>query len=131
VAVGASVALVVAAFLPWVRSGTVDRDLYAAIRSARRLGLADSAFRRAALSAYAFVPLAVAAAWLLAALGRARPAAVVAMASGAVAVAAGVVAVRAPIVTGPGPVASIVAGAVAVAGGSWLAYEGGRRTNGG
>lgn len=116
----ASLAVLAAAFLPWVRSGRVDRNAFAVARTARNLGVVDTTPERALLLAYVLMPALVACVWLSAAAARRRLVAVLAVSVGAIAIAAGAVVAAGPVRTGPGVAASIVAGSFALAGAAWL-----------
>jgi hypothetical protein len=130
VTVAACLAVLAVAFLPWVRSGRVDRHAFAVARTARNLGVVDTGAERALLLTYVLMPMLVAGAWLAAALARRRLLAVLAAVIGVVAIAAGIVVLSSPVRTGPGAWASIVAGSVALAGAAWLVLVE-RHTHGG
>ena len=122
----AGLALVVAgAFLPWVWSGSSSRSSFALVRSADRLGIVDDGFGLVILRGWYLVPLLAAIAVVLVTIGRPRAAAVAGLLLAAVvATVATIVLVAAPS-TGPGPVASLVGAAVAVAA-SVVVLRGGR-----
>jgi hypothetical protein len=121
-AVAVAVAVVGSYFLPWARSGQVDRSAWALARTVDLLGLADHVWLRALLVAFWFSPLLVGVAWTAAALGGRRVAGVAVAAVGGIAVAAAVVVVRAGgVEPAPGAWIGIVLGTSALAGGAVLA----------
>lgn len=62
--------LILATFLPWVRSGTVLRNSYETARSAERLGLLDGFAGQVAFRLWFAVPLLAAGSLLLFVVGR-------------------------------------------------------------
>jgi len=85
------------AFLPWIVSGDTTRNSFTTVQVARRLGVVDSDLASALLAAWYFVPVAVATAGLLAAVGRPRMTASIAVGVAAVTTGFAVVVLRAPI----------------------------------
>ena len=116
----AGVAVLVAALLPWLRTGEARRSAFALARSAQALGLFEGGSRRLLLSMWFLMPMLVAATWTAGALRRPVAVAVLGGFVGAMSVAAGWV-VQAKVPGQIGPVAGIVAGALAMASAAWLA----------
>jgi hypothetical protein len=116
----ACVAALVAAFLPWLRTGDARRSAYALARSADALGVIDSPLRRALLVSWYLLPLVVAAAWTAGALGRPAMTAVFGGLAGSMSAAAGSIVI---VWTEPevGSIAAIAAGGAALACALWLA----------
>ena len=85
--------------------------------------LKASAPLRILLVAYYLMPAVVAVTWLAVVGGRAVVVAIGALVRGGIALAAAIVVLVAPVRAGVGPWASIVAGSVALAGGSWLGWD--------
>ncbi len=112
--------LVVAAFLPWVASGGVERTSFETVRSAQRLGLAESSWQGVMLDGWYLLPLLGALALLALALHRVVLATAIALVAGLVALGAGLVVVLAPVSSRSGPVVAIVMGALTVGGAAWL-----------
>lgn len=79
VVIAAALGIVVTAggtFLPWLRSGAVNRDSYEVVALALRLGIADGALARGALACWSAVPIICAVGCVLFALRFDRAAAV-------------------------------------------------------
>src|SRR5688572_8569225 len=108
-AVVGTLGVVVAAALPWIRSGASGRSAFGLARTAHNLGLAESPGARAALATIVVMPMLAAAVCALTALQRTAWVAALAAVSGVIAVASGVLVWRAPVPTGPGPAASVAA----------------------
>lgn len=125
--VAACIAVVVAALLPWMKTGEVRRSAFALARSADALGFIDSPLRRTLVVSWYLLPFLAAVAWTAAALRRPLVVAALAMLLGSMSVAAGSMFmwVARP---GLGPVAAVVAGAAALASAAWLAWTRGDRT---
>jgi hypothetical protein len=118
--VAACVAALVAAFLPWLRTGDARRSAFALARSADTLGFVDSPLRRVLVVSWYLLPLLVAAVWTAAALGRAGLVTVFGGLVGSMSAAAGSIVIRwaEPEL---GPIAAIVTGGIAVMCALWLA----------
>jgi hypothetical protein len=116
----ACVAALGAALLPWLRTGDVRRSAFALARSADALGFIDSPLRRALAVSWYLLPFLTAAVWTAAALRKAMLVAGLGAVVGSMSMAAGsmFMALTRP---GPGPVASVVAGAAALTSAGWLA----------
>ena len=125
--VGASVIVLVSAFLPWHRSGLARRDSFELARLADELGVAASAPARAVLWAWFAVPALVAATWLAATVRRVGLIAVLGGTVAAVAVVAATVVLAAPGPPEPGPLVALGAGAVAAGGALRTCWPGRRR----
>jgi hypothetical protein len=117
VAVGAALAVALASFLPWSRSGEVTRSSYGLLRAAERLELLPDAYDELAAVWYS-VPALVGAAWLAAALGRANLAGTLAALVGVLSLVATIVAIRSPLDLEPAALVAGTAGGVAVAAGT-------------
>jgi hypothetical protein len=113
ITVAASVAVLVAAFLPWLRSGHRARSSFELIGAARGLGLVQGWELRTLTAMWYFIPLLVAVTWTAGALRRDRLVVVAGALVGTCAVAAGTLAVSF-IGAEIGPIVSIGAGTVAV-----------------
>jgi hypothetical protein len=75
-------AVLIVAFLPWVRSGERDRNSFELLRSADRLDLLDGVVQRAAQIGWLLLPVAVGIVVVALALGHGRIAAAGALAAG-------------------------------------------------
>ena len=112
--VAASLAVLVAALLPWLRTGRASRSAFGLARSAEILGLFDGAPRRICLALWYLMPFCVAAAWTAGAARRPVLAAVFGAFVGLSSLIAGIL-VLVWARPEPGPLAAIGAGAAAVA----------------
>ena len=116
----ATVAILGATALPWLRTGGARRSAFAIARGADALGLVDTAGRRALLVSWYLLPFLTAATFTARAVG--RPGAVAGLGAlvGAMSIAAGslVIAWARPEI---GPVAAVAFGAAALSGAGWLA----------
>jgi hypothetical protein len=121
VALGAAAGVVAAAFLPWTVSGSVARDSFATVRSARLIGLGGPDWVTAALGAWYFVPALVLGAVLAAVLGRDRGAGAAAAGAGLAALVGALVVLRSPVAAGIGVIVAVPVAAVAVVAGGVLA----------
>lgn len=122
VTVGGSIAVFVAALLPWLRTGRASRSAFGLARAADALGLIEGWPLRLLVTSWYLLPLLVAATWTAGALRRQVLVATLGAVVGLLSITAGtvvVVLVRAEV----GPVASVGAGGVALAGAIWLARE--------
>lgn len=120
VTVGATLAVLGAALLPWLRSGEARRSAFGLVRTAEALGVFEGWPRRVLLACWYLLPFFVATTWTAGALRRPLLVATLGATVGSMSVVAGlvvVVSVRAEV----GPVASVVAGTVALAGAIRLA----------
>jgi hypothetical protein len=122
VTVVACVAALGAALLPWLKTGEARRSAFALARSADALGFIDSPFRRALVVSWYLLPFLTAAAWTAAALRKPMAVAGLGGVVGSMSVAAGsmFMALTRP---GLGPVASVIAGVVALTSAGWLAWS--------
>lgn len=118
--VAATVSVLVATLLPWLRSGSAVRNAYALTRSAAIIGVFDGWSRRACLALVYALPLLVAATWTAGAVGRRGTTALLGGVVGAVSIAAGIM-VTAQTTPEIGPISAIAAGTVAVGAAAWLA----------
>lgn len=126
-AVGGSIGVAAAGFLPWGASGRAERSSYALVGVVDRLGVlrgADAVLIRV----WYLAPVAAAAAWLAAALGRRRLAAGIAAGLALTGVAFAEAVRRSPLLGRPGPYATMGAAAVALAGVALTLIERGRPT---
>ena len=121
--VAGSLAALVGAFLPWLRTGEARRSAFGLARSADALGFIDTPLRRTLVILWYLVPLATAAVWTAAALK--QPGFVVAtgMLVGSLSVAAAWVYLSLARPGEPGPVVALTAGLVTVASSGWLAWS--------
>jgi hypothetical protein len=115
----ACLAGLVAAMLPWLRTGEARRSAFALARSVDALGFADTPLRRAMVISCYSLPLVTAATWMAAALRRVAVVAALGALLGAVSVGAGWVMVAA-VRPEAGPIAAIVAGSAMLASAAWL-----------
>ena len=118
--VASALACLVAALLPWLRTGQATRSAFGLARSASVLGLFDGAPRRICLALWYLLPFMVAATWTAAAVGRPLLAAGLGGIVGLISLAAGIlviVLVRAE----SGSVLAVAAGAAAVSASAFLA----------
>lgn len=116
----ATVAVLAATMLPWLRTGDARRSAFALARGADALGLVDSTGRRALLVSWYLLPFLTAATWTARALGRPVAVAGLGVLLGAMSMAAGSLVIawtRAEI----GPIAAVVSGAAALTAAVWLA----------
>ncbi|GAB2970565.1 hypothetical protein LWP59_15035 [Amycolatopsis acidiphila] len=123
VAASGLVILVLGTFLPWFRSGSIERHSYQAADSAGRLAFFDNAFVRAALHIWVAVPLVSTVCLGLLALGFARAGATI---TALLAISVGTVALLATVRSGDeggllgispaGPVTTLAGAGVALAG---------------
>lgn len=118
--VAATVSVLVATLLPWLRSGSAVRNAYALVRSAAIIGVFDGWTRRICLVVWYALPLLVAATWTAGALRRRKTTALLGGLVGLVSVAAGAI-VTTQTTPELGPLVAIVTGVVAVIGAVWLA----------
>ena len=120
--VASSLAVLVAALLPWLRTGQASRSAFGLARSAAILGLFDGTPRRVCLALWYLMPFLVAATWTAGAARKPLLAAGLACLVGATSLVAGilVIALARP---APGPVAAIATGAMAIGSAAALARE--------
>jgi hypothetical protein len=112
ITVAACVGVLVASFLPWLRTGHRARSSFELIGAARSIGVIEGWQYRALTAMWYFIPLLVAVTWTAAALRRERLVVASGGLVGVCAVAAGGLAVS--FIGGEiGPIVSIGAGAVA------------------
>ena len=121
--VAATVSVLAATMLPWLRSGSVVRNAYALARSAAILGVIDGWPRRLCLALLYALPLLVAATWTAGALRRRATTALLGGIVGATSIAAGAI-VTERVTADLGPILAIATGAVAVSCAVWLAMSG-------
>jgi hypothetical protein len=112
--VAGAAGVLAAAFLPWVRSGSVDRNGFRLARTAERLDLVRGLPFRALVVAYYLLPVGAAATWLTAVLGRRTATAVAGSAVAIVGLAAAAVVLASRLRPAPGVYASLGAGLVAL-----------------
>jgi hypothetical protein len=110
-----TVGVLVAAFLPWARSGLVHRNAFRLARAADRLDLVEGLWARALLVGYVLMPVVVALTWTAAVLRRRMVAAACAAAAGVVGVAGAIVVLASRLRSEAGPRVSLVAGLLALA----------------
>ncbi len=108
--------VVTGSFLGWVISGTVTRDSYATIRSARNLGVVGGTFWEVLLSVWFAVPLLAAGVVVGLAFARRRPMIASAAITGSTAVAVSGAVLAAPVDHGAGPAVTLTGGALAILG---------------
>ncbi|MGH2784517.1 MAG: hypothetical protein ACRDJ1_04610 [Actinomycetota bacterium] len=118
--VGSALACLVAALLPWLRTGQATRSAFGLARSASVLGLFDGAPRRVCLALWYLLPFMVAATWTAAAAGRTKLAAAVGGIVGITSLAAGIL-VIVVVQPQPGPILAVGAGLAAMGSGVVLA----------
>jgi hypothetical protein len=118
--VACSVVCVLAALLPWLRTGNATRSAFGLARSAEVLGLFDGAPRRFCLALWYLMPFLVAATWTAGAARRPLLAAILGGAVGLTSAIAGilVIVLARP---APGPVAAVFTGSAAIASAAVLA----------
>jgi hypothetical protein len=112
--------VVVAAFLPWLASGRVERNSFDTVRSAERLGVAEARWQELLLDAWYLLPLLGALALAAMVLHRPALAAWLALAAGAIAAVVGIMVVGAPVSSRSGPIVAIGMGVLTVGGALWL-----------
>jgi hypothetical protein len=106
----------VATFLPWVRSGEVERNSYEVARSAERLDLVDGFLQRALVVSWYLVPLACALVLLALARDAQRVAASVGLAVALLVSMVATLLAASTLDTAAGPIAALVAAVASVAG---------------
>lgn len=109
----AASSVLLASFLPWGRSGAVDRSSYDLVAAAVDLEVLEGGAAQAARAWY-LLPAVLGAAWLATALGRPVLSTVLAAAIGASGLALAVVTVRSPLVEQPATTFTAIAGAIAI-----------------
>jgi hypothetical protein len=114
--VAAVVAIAVAAFLPWARSGRVARSAFGLARAADEVGVVRGPLARALFVGLAFLPAAAAAAWVAAFLGRQAVVATLGAVAGSLTIVGAVAVWRAPVVTGFGVPVAVAAGVAGIVG---------------
>jgi hypothetical protein len=127
-ALAAAAGVLGAAFLPWTVSGSVVRDSFATVRSARLIGIGGPDGVGVALGAWYFVPAVVLAAVLAAVLGRERWAGAASVVVGLAVLAGALVVLRSPVATGIGVIVAVPSAVVAVVAGAVLALSGRRES---
>lgn len=117
-----SLAVLGAAFLPWLRTGAASRSAFGLARSASVLGLFDGAPRRVCLALWYLMPFLVAATWTAGALRRPLLTATLGGIVGLTSLAAGILVIilARPV---PGPIVAVGAGVAAVFSGGLLARK--------
>lgn len=120
--VASSLAVLGAALLPWLRTGSATRSAFGLARSASVIGLFDGAPRRICLALWYLMPFLVAATWTAGAARRPLLTASLGGIVGLMSLVAGilVVVLARP---APGPVAAIGAGFAAIGSGALLAWR--------
>jgi hypothetical protein len=113
-AVAGAVLLVVGAFLPWVRIGSVSRSSFEITGVLARLGI--TGWQGAALRAWPFAPLAVAASLALLAVGRRVIACGLGVGFGGLGLIAGLAMRTIPDQTQMGPIIGMIGGTLALVG---------------
>ena len=111
--VASALACLVAALLPWLRTGEATRSAFGLARSASVLGLFDGAPRRICLAIWYLLPFLVAATWTAAAAGKPALAAGLGGIVGLTSLAAGIL-VIALVKAEPGPGLAIATGAASI-----------------
>jgi hypothetical protein len=106
--------LVIGAFLPWVRIGSVSRSSFAITGVLARLGIAG--WQGAALRAWPFAPLAIAGSVALLALGHRKAAAAIGLPFGLLGLLSGVAAATIPDQSQIGPIIGMIGGTLALLG---------------
>ena len=95
--VAATAVLAATAFLPWTRSGQVDRSGWSIVSSARRLGVVDSAGAELVVNAFYLVPALAFVAFVAYLLDRHRWVAAVAVVAVVATVVVAVAVIRSPL----------------------------------
>jgi hypothetical protein len=113
VALGAASGVLAASFLPWGRSGAVDRSSYDLVAAAVDLDVLEGGAAQAARAWY-LLPAVLGAAWLAGALGRPLLSTALAAVIGASGLTLAVVTVRSPLVEQPATTFTAIAGAIAI-----------------
>jgi NADH:ubiquinone oxidoreductase subunit K len=108
VIVGAAAVVVVASFLPWVRSGAVARDSFATVRAAQRIGVVGQPVWERVLAVWYVAPLLGAVCLAGAAVGRRAVCVGAALALAVLAAVLALVVVAAPVDHGAGPVVALL-----------------------
>ena len=103
-------AVLVVAFLPWVRSGERDRNSFELLRSADRLDLIDGVVQRAAQIGWLLLPVAVGMVVVALALGHGRIAAAGALAAGLASLIIGALVVSSALDSTPWPAVAFALG---------------------
>ena len=114
VVVGATVGIVIGAFLPWIISGQRTRNSFTTVQLARALGVVEHETVLVMMAGWYFVPLGVVMVVVLAALDHQRSCAVMAAAIGAVAVAFALIVRFSPVATDVGVAVTLGAGVLTV-----------------
>jgi hypothetical protein len=118
--IASTISVLIAALLPWLRTGETSRNAYALARSAAIIGVFDGWPRRVCLAAWYVLPLLVAMTWTAGALRKRAVVATLGSIIGLMSIAAGAT-VLAQTNPEAGPITAIVTGAVAVCSAAWLA----------
>jgi hypothetical protein len=110
---------VVALFLPWARSGEVQRNSFELVRSAERLEVGVPWVGPLAV-VWFLIPAGAGLALLLLGVGRTVPAALLALAVGLVSAVLGMVVLSSSLDAGIAPVLAVVSGAATAGSSMWL-----------
>ena len=122
VLVGGALVIAVAAFLPWIRSGSAWRSSFGLVRGLELVGFVHGAGARL-LDLWYLAPAAVAGIWLAAVAGRRRLLVVLAASLLVGATALAVVVLRAPVASGSGPVVTLAGAGLLATGLALLALD--------
>lgn len=122
--VASSLAALVGALLPWLRTGEARRSAFALARSADALGFIDTPLRRTLVVLWYLVPFATAVVWTSAALKQPRLVVAGGMLVGSLSVAAAWIYLSLARPGEPGPVVALTAGLMTIASSGWLAWWG-------
>jgi hypothetical protein len=106
-------------FLPWVISGLARRNSYAAVQSARRIGVVPDGPWQALLLSWFLLPFAVAVVAFALAIGHRRLAVTAGLLAGLGSLGFAIVVLIAPVQAGPGPFVTIIGGAALVTAAVW------------
>ena len=120
--VAAAVGVFCCALLPWGTSGRVSRTSFALLRSAERLDLVHGFWLRVLLVGWYLMPLAVGVAWLFALARRPLAVALLGAVVGVMGIALALIVRASPLHPEIGTSATIVAGALTIAGAAATAW---------
>lgn len=121
-ALGGAVTSLVNAFLPWTRSGATRRSGFATARTADALGFIEGAALRVLVTTWYLLPVVVLGAVVATVARRHLVSALLAVAAGVLGLTAAAIVLASPLRPTAGPMAAILAGIVAIAGGLGLAW---------
>ena len=106
-------------FLTWVISGLARRNSYAAVQSARRIGVVPDGPWQALLLSWFLLPFAVAVVAFALAIGHRRLAVTAGLLAGLGSLGFATIVLIAPVQAGPGPLVTITGGAALIAAALW------------